>query len=643
MTLPLPNLDDRRFQDLVDEAKRLIAVHTPEWTNHNISDPGVTLIELFAYMTEQTLFRLNQVPDRLYTVFLNMVGIEPFPAHPARALLTFTITQQADDVHIPASTEVGTRSDASGQIVFVTDDALDLSQPKLMAALSVSPDGVATDQWDDLRFNNAAVTCFPNLEPGETFLLGFAEPLGSHVIQLTLEAGALGLGINPAEPPLVWEASTDEGWAEIAVHRDDSGGLNRNGAVDLAIPRRHDNFVMDGIDAYWVRVRLKAPKAGQRNYGASPQIRSLGVVTVGGQVWAHHGEPMPAELLGVSDGLPGQRFTLSRSPNLPRRSGETLRVVTAAGSQEWTEVEHFGASDPTDRHFVWHASTGEIELGPEVRDAANRMAQHGAIPPRGAQLEVTGYRVGGGSRGNVGRGTLRVLRTTIRFVDAVTNLGPASGGVDAETVQAAKERAPLTLRTGNRAVTTADFARLAREATGDVARSRCIDQRQGDARVRLLVVPDVRTPLHEQRLDDYALDEPLYRTLRDYLEPRRLIGTSVEIGTPYYEGVSIVVMVTPASDTDADALQLRILDTLYRLTNPILGGPAGDGVPFGWVLTADEVRQVVAVVPGVVAVGDVALFSADLRREARVGPARETIELDEDSLCLGYHHKVVLR
>ena len=85
MTLPVTNLDDRSFQDIVDEAKRLIPKYCPEWTNHNLSDPGVALIELFAWMTEMTLFRLNQVPDVFYTRMLNLLGFEPFPATAARA------------------------------------------------------------------------------------------------------------------------------------------------------------------------------------------------------------------------------------------------------------------------------------------------------------------------------------------------------------------------------------------------------------------------------------------------------------------------------------------------------------------------------------------------------------------------------
>ena len=107
MSLPVPNLDDRKFQDIVDEAKRQIPTILPEWTNHNVSDPGVALIELFAWMSEMIIYRLNQTPDKLYTQFLNLLGVRPFPAQPATADLTFWLSAPTErPVTIPAGTVV---------------------------------------------------------------------------------------------------------------------------------------------------------------------------------------------------------------------------------------------------------------------------------------------------------------------------------------------------------------------------------------------------------------------------------------------------------------------------------------------------------------------------------------------------------
>ena len=121
MTLPVPNLDDRPFQDIVDEAKRLIPTYCPEWTNHNLTDPGVALIELFAWMTEMTLFRLNQVPDKFYTHMLNMMGFEPFPATAARTDLTFWLVDVVDEpVSVPAGTQVSTSGAVGDPRIFTT-------------------------------------------------------------------------------------------------------------------------------------------------------------------------------------------------------------------------------------------------------------------------------------------------------------------------------------------------------------------------------------------------------------------------------------------------------------------------------------------------------------------------------------------
>jgi len=63
MLIPLPELDDRRWSDLVEESRALIPVLAPEWTDHNASDPGITVIELYAWLAEMDVFRANRVTD----------------------------------------------------------------------------------------------------------------------------------------------------------------------------------------------------------------------------------------------------------------------------------------------------------------------------------------------------------------------------------------------------------------------------------------------------------------------------------------------------------------------------------------------------------------------------------------------------
>jgi predicted phage baseplate assembly protein len=653
MPLPAPNLDDRTFQDIVDEAKRLIPRFCPEWTNHNLSDPGVALIELFAWMSEMVLYRLNQVPDRLYVHFLNLVGIEPFPPAVARADLTFWLSAPLEQpVAVPAGTQVttalSTTAGAAGRepVVFSTSTELVIAPPVLRAALtgSAATDRL-TDVWDDLRYPNVTATCFPSdpLAVGDAFYLGFAGSLAGLAIRLTVAADAAGIGINPSNPPLVWEVWSGDAWIAASVHTDTTGGLNRTGEIVLLIPLQHQLLTMAGTAAYWLRARLVQAKPGQPSYQASPRIGSLTAAAIGGTVAAEHAEQSGAELLGRSDGTPGQSFPVSRAPVLPRTEGEQVAVLDRDGQTRWQEVADFTRSGPDDLHYTWSSGTGLISFGPRVRYADGSVRQHGAIPRDGSEISVTGYRHGGGSTGNVGARTLTVLRSTVPYVASVINLRPATGGVDPETVAEAKQRGPLTLRTGQRAVTAGDFERLTKEASIEVARARCLPTTDGNTPIRVLVVPQVRTDPQQHRLDDFAISAPLLEQISSYLDRHRLVGTAVEIGTPYYQGVSVAALLDTPPGRPGMLVRQRAVEALTRYLNPLTGGPTGTGWLFDADLHSSMVAQLLDALEGVERVEEVQLFEYDLRSGRRLGSGRDTIRLKPHSLFLSAQHQVVCR
>ncbi|GAA0944926.1 hypothetical protein GCM10009558_060060 [Virgisporangium aurantiacum] len=454
MSLPSPNLDDRRFQDIVDEAKRRIPRHCPDWTDHNVSDPGVALIELFAWMTEMTLYRLNQVPDRMYVKFLELVGIELFSAVPARVDLLFNLTApRAEPVRIPAGTQVSTERSSDGEaVVFLTDDELQIVAPQLIACLTHTDDRF-TDHWDDLRREASSVRLFPTLRPDEAVYFGFADSAAGNLLRLEVKTGPEGAGVDPRRPPRVWEAWDGREWQNVRILDDTSAGFNSPGEVTLLLPPRHKPLALGTRRAHWVRCRLIQAAPGQPDYRNPPRLESLQALSIGGAVAAHHAEPAPAELLGTSTGRPGQVFTVRRAPVLPRKADETVRVVpprhdrgSPPEEEVWSEVADLSDATIDDRVFTWSSANGEIRFGPQVFDREGRARQHGAVPQEDAQIYVTGYRYGGGRRGNVAANRLTVLHTSIPFVANVTNLDPATGGVDAESVENAKVRGPLYLR-----------------------------------------------------------------------------------------------------------------------------------------------------------------------------------------------------
>src|SRR5438445_2164609 len=130
--IPAPKLDDRTYADIVAEAMRLIPRYCPEWTNHNSSDPGVTILELTAWMTELILYRLNRVPEKNYLAFLDLIGVRLRSPQPARSLITFELTEGAHGQVVREGTQIATPQTADEDtITFETERDLHISSVKL--------------------------------------------------------------------------------------------------------------------------------------------------------------------------------------------------------------------------------------------------------------------------------------------------------------------------------------------------------------------------------------------------------------------------------------------------------------------------------------------------------------------------------
>src|SRR5262249_31273369 len=122
MPITVPSIDDRRYADLLAEAIARIPVHTPEWTNFNHSDPGITLVELFAFLTETMLYRANQIPERNRSAFLSLLGIPLNPATSARGLVTIS----NERAPLQTGTVSGGLQVQAGDVPFHTDAGLDV-------------------------------------------------------------------------------------------------------------------------------------------------------------------------------------------------------------------------------------------------------------------------------------------------------------------------------------------------------------------------------------------------------------------------------------------------------------------------------------------------------------------------------------
>jgi predicted phage baseplate assembly protein len=256
------------------------------------------------------------------------------------------------------------------------------------------------------------------------------------------------------------------------------------------------------------------------------------------------------------------------------------------------------------------------------------------------------YRHGGGEKGNVDVNVLNTLKTSIPFIDRVSNRKPATGGLDQESLEAAMLRVPAMLRSRERAVTEADFEFLARQALPNmIGRVKCVHPRTTEAEkvvpalIYVLVIPYLAHP--EKRLEesDLQLRDEDVATLASLLDERRLLTTRVNIRQPAYVWVSVRATLGTALDAVQGQVEEAILTRLYRFLNPLTGGLDGKGWPFGRNLFLSDVYQCLQGIPGVQFIRSVEMF----RTQPGAGPQgnpEEVIDLLAHGVITSGVHEV---
>ncbi|MEW5868201.1 MAG: putative baseplate assembly protein [Chloroflexota bacterium] len=618
MPLQAPNLDDRRYADILAEAKTLIPRYTPEWTDHNASDPGITLIELFAWMTDMLLYRLNQVPERNYIKFLQLLGVELKPARPAGVELTFTLSRDdLEVVIVPKGARVAVADSGGEPLVFETDEALIALGAKLVAVQSFDSFSYSVETTKNQSSGQWYYPFGKHARPGSALLLGFDSPLPFTSQQVNLmvyintagrqEEGShcdLELEQMPAPAGLVWEYWDGRFWQPVSLDKDETRAFTRSGHLyfqgpGASLPKTKLGKVENAL--YWVRCRLESGE-----YETAPRIDAILTSTV----HATQALTVRDEVLGGSNGRPNQAFQLANRPvvtpehiesavaadgKLAEIRGLRLEVDEGSGFKVWREVEDFYASGPEDTVYTLNRTTGEVHFG----------GGHGRIPtanPANSSANVVArqYRYGGGKRSNVGAGTVSELQTYVEAVKTVTNNRPAEGGSDEETVAEAKLRAPMEIKSRNRAVTAEDFEFLALQTPGvRVRRAKALaltHPRYPDAQipgcVTVIVVPDSDAP-------DPLPSENTLSIVCAHLNKHRLLTTEVYVVPPHYHLVSIEANLIVRPEADLAEVKKAVEKKLATYFHPLLGGENGTGWPFGGDIFYSDVYRVLLQQDGV--------------------------------------------
>ena len=368
------------------------------------------------------------------------------------------------------------------------------------------------------------------------------------------------------QPRLQWQYWDGKTWNDLTVE-DETKQLTRSGLITLLPPEDWTSQDLFGnLDIHWLRCIWESG-----SYEVTPKIKRLLTNTM----LAAQTLTLQSEPLGVSDGMNNQQFKTTQFPVL---TGQQLEVQEGDNWITWQEVPDFYGSQGIDRHYIINHLTGVVQFGG---------GSNGRVPPPGSNLRMKHYQTGGGSSGNRLTREITQLKTTIPYVDRVTNLEPATTGANAEPLEAFMNRAPKVIRHGNRAVTVEDFEDLALLASPAVARARCVPLLNlkrdplaiAEGGPQLGEVSVIIVPNEIARLPNPSLE--LIDRVKTYLEAHCTPTLNLSVVGPLYIEVSVTVEIVPVSLALSGSVERHVKETLTRFLHPLTGGFDGKGWFFG--------------------------------------------------------------
>jgi hypothetical protein len=573
------NIDDVGYNQLLASAYESLPRYCPQWTDYNAHDPGIMLVELICYLTENQRYYAQATETA--TALLWLLGIQPLPAFPSRAHAS--IVRDVDGIADPLVIPQGTPLYAE-DVRFETVHPFTYGDKHRILELAN----------EDTIIKIGELTLFYPFglhpQPGKSFSLFLESPplpgrTFSLEVALSYPSGFVRNPVDEANPPhlahLVWEQRTAEGYQVVKV-RDATFGLLCDGIVHLNI---EEAIEPDGEGRYELRCRLTwcdydvvpcirglQPTviiAEQRhtivedmNCGTDhKQLRPdtwLGAVGDRLVFWEHDGrytrvdarkaprsltkgggsyhvlswqpEDASRRIVGEAYGFPSSRFRLTAKGEsvIP----ESLEILVADGpdlahAERWQATDNLLAAGPTSRHYLLDAPNGEIVFGDGV---------HGAMPKGvilAASLVVTQ-----GLAGNITTDQLRELSFAGRCL-LLSQPQPSAGGRDGESIQAAVQRW-IQARGGS--VTAADIENLVHNIPGlAINRVRAYRKHQIDRRT----APTVCVAVQPTGTQEPLLTVSYARQIRAYLEPYRLAASEFEVIGVCYARIDVTVEVVP--------------------------------------------------------------------------------------------------
>jgi len=687
MSLTRPILDDRSYEQLRDELVRRIPAYTPEWSDHNASDPGITLLELFAYLGENLLYRFNQIPDATYMEYLRLLQIPLRPASSAQSLLAFT-TKQPQGVRVEKNSLA-----KAGKLPFETQTEVRVLPVSVVAVAKMSDELPEPGSEEDDFFRQAyqaanveetaalpyqSVTLwhdepgvpvdFDKAVDGVMWLAVLADKEDNR--DATLDALAdhneapllLNIGFVPDQqveiepgvgtqeyadrfrcpgsenskgPTVQWQILRSEldddkpRFSAVSVEHDTSSGLSQQGVVRIKLPRNLDQMGPITIeDEDLIGTGEFPPPLNDELEGRLLfWLRAFRLDNQGGFGSMLY---VGANATEVIQRKKARSEFLGTGDGQPGQLLDLINKQIVSGSVilEVEEASGWQAWQEVTSFHNSHDFERHFMVDAEAGQVSFGNGIQGFVPQIGQRIRVNNYSYGGGAEGNVAADNINKLEPA-KKVKLVNPLA-AQGGADAEDLESALDRIPAELRRRDRAVTEGDFQELALITPGaNIARAECLPRFHPEApdEEAAGVVTVVVWPEEDAANPNAPLpNRNQLRQVCQYLDERRLVTTELYVIPPTYRPLAVAVglQVKPGYGIDAVRHWVELVIRQYLAPLPPYG-PGGEGWPLGRMVYGPELEAAALQVEGVEYISELKVVARD--GEVREGDAENRVAL----------------